>query len=176
MRRPYIAVLIAAPILASCAGTLDTGLDEAKHNQKPIFLTKLNAGQPTKKGHITVSAQFFNTSGNTYKYVDFYVRAINRFGDPVTQGNDTTSLTRLRFTGPLHPRRSPGTTRWPRTWYHVQIACLALERIEIAHLNGTQRSLSGPELVSVLSAQVQNNCARVRTTRVAQDPPPSQAK
>ena len=116
------------------------------------------AGKPDKRGHIDTQITFFNTSSNTYKYVDFFVEAYNRVGDPLLQSGDDLPTVKLRFTGPLPPRRSPGVSIWPQTWRDPALHCIAIKRIEIFHMNGTHRPIEAAELRDVVAENLPITC------------------
>ena len=107
---------------------------------------------------IDARAQLFNTSAKTYKYVDIGITAYNRVGDAIIRDGDASSLIKLRFTGPLSPRRTPGISTWPNVWYVRKIACLSVSRINITHMDGSVVAIDGPTLTDVLASKLSKGC------------------
>lgn len=159
-----IPILLLSAALQGCSGLSYPGLEQARTSQKPIFVGAIGTSKPSQDGFMSAQIDFFNTSGNTYKYVDFDVRAYNRFGDPVINPGDPGPDVRLRFTGPLPPRRTPGMTIWPRTWRTVIVACVEISRIEISHMDGTNRTLDSLELTGSLSASLRSGCGTTQAS------------
>jgi len=145
-------------MLTGCAGATFAELHEAKKSWKPIFVSDARASGPNKLGAIGAQIRFSNTSGKTYKYVDFIVVAHNRVGDRIIREGDATPVIKLRFTGPLTSRRTPGTMKWPAIWYRTPIACLAIQRIDIDHMDGTKLALQHGPLAEVLSTTLRRGC------------------
>ncbi len=149
---------IVTTMAAGCAATFNIELQRAKKSRQPIFIGNLSAGNPDKHGLIDARAQLFNTSGKTYKYVDIGITAYNRVGDAITREGDTSSLIKLRFTGPLRPRRTPGISTWPNVWYVRKIACLSVSRIDITHMDVSVVAISGAMLDGVLASKLSKGC------------------
>ena len=143
---------------AGCAATFNMELQRAKKSRQPIFIGGLSPGNPDKHGMIDARAQLFNTSSKTYKYVDIAITAYNRVGDAIIREGDTSSLIKLRFTGPLRPRRTPGTSTWPNIWYGGKIACLSVSRINITHMDGNVVAIEGAMLKDVLASKLSKGC------------------
>ena len=72
-------------------------------------------------------------------------------------------MARLRFTGPLPPRRASGRTTWPNVWYLQKPACLTVLKIDITRMDGSTVSLDGAALDDVLSKKLRQDC-RVKLT------------
>ena len=154
----YLLGIVTA-LAGGCAGAVYPGLQHARRSQRPIFVGNIGADNPDKNGDISALIQFFNTSAKTYKYIDISVEAYNRVGDLIRRDSDTSPIVKLRFTGPLAPRRTPGITTWPRVWHTNTIACLDIKRIDIIHMDGTTIAIEGPALADVLSKKMQRMCA-----------------
>ena len=160
-------VSVAALAVAACGTTLDATrmpeLQAARKAQRPIFVGNLFAGKADKRGFIDAGAHIFNTSGKTYKYVDLHLTATNRVGDPIVRNGEQSPMVRLRFTGPLPPRRASGRTTWPNVWYLQKPACLTVLKIDITRMDGSTVSLDGAALDDVLSKKLRQDC-RVKLT------------
>lgn len=143
---------------AGCAATFNMELQRAKKSRQPIFIGSLSAGNPDKHGLIDARAQIFNTSTKTYKYVDIGITTYNRVGDAIIREGDPSPLIKLRFTGPLRPRRTPGISTWPNVWYVRKIACLSVSRIAITHLDGSVVVIDGPTLNDVVASNLSKGC------------------
>lgn len=151
----FCFLIVAAVMVGGCAGVLNADLQRAKKTRQPIFIASIAAGRPDKHGFIDARAAMFNTSSKTYKYVDISVTAYNRVGDPIVREGDTSPVVRLRFTGPLRPRRTAGTSVWPKVWYVRKIACIAITQIDIEHMDGTSVAIEAAGLGDVLAAGLQ---------------------
>lgn len=157
-----LAVVAIAAWLSGCAASVfDDELRHAKNTGKPVFIDNLGVTAPNKDGEVTALAQVFNTSGNVYKYVDIEITAYNRVGDPVTSGDGASHRVKLRYTGPLPPRRTAGITRWPRTWYAVPVACLTIERVHITNIDESSLAIEGAGLTEVLASRIRRSCKPV---------------
>lgn len=154
---PHLSIIFVA-FLGGCAGVVYPELPHAKSSQKPIFVGNITASKPNKKGNTSALAEFFNTSAKTYKYVDITVEAYNRVGDTIQRDGDESPLVKLRFTGPLAPRRTPGITTWPKVWRSGAINCLDIKRIDISHIDGTTIAITGPALSNVVSRKLKQKC------------------
>ena len=167
--RLYQCLLVSAAALAAAAcgtplsATLMPELQAARKAQRPIFIGTLFAGKPDKRGIIGAAAHIFNTSDKTYKYVDLQLTATNRVGDPIVRHGERSPMVRLRFTGPLPPRRTSGRTTWPNVWYLEKPACLTVMKIEITRMDGSIVSLDGAALDDVLAKELRQDC-RVKLT------------
>ena len=154
-----LVAMVASVLSGGCAGTYQAELLSARKHGKPIFISRLQPHHPARSGEIGVSVQFFNTSGKTYKYVDISVEAYNRVGDAIRHHDPRYStIAKLRFTGPLLPRRTPGTTLWPQVWYSGTVSCVAIRRIDITHMDLTKHTIEAPALAGILAPAVPQNC------------------
>lgn len=150
------AVSVAAFAVGGCAGSIYAQLQDAKKAGKPIFIGHLFTGKPDKDGNVGARAQIYNTSHKVFKYVDISVEAYNRVGDVVLY--DGHPISKLRFTGPLRPRRTPGMTVWPKVWNAGTIACLEAKRVSISHMDGSTVLIEGPDLANVLATNLNKGC------------------
>jgi hypothetical protein len=154
-------VIILTIATSGCAGSIQAELYKAEHDGKPIFISTLAPTKPDKSGISSARARFFNTSAKIYKYVDISVTAYNRVGDAIpTEGH---TLAKLRFTGPLRPRRSPGVTTWPAIWRDAAIACVVIARVDILHLDGTAVTIEGAGLATITTAGINHQCPAARS-------------
>ena len=144
--------------LVGCAGALDHELQRAKTSREPVFVGGLVARDPDERGMIDVHLQMFNTSDKAYKYVDFSLTAYNRVGDAIRRSEGASPIVKLRFTGPLGPRRTPGTSRWPGVWYVQKVGCIEVSRIDITHMDDQIVAIEGPKLASVLASEIAKGC------------------
>jgi hypothetical protein len=150
-----VAVAIA---LGGCAGSAYPELLNAKQAKKPVFVSDIKAGSPDPNGDIAVTARFFNTSHKVYRSVDIHIESFDAAGERVKRADDQTPVVKLRFTGPLKPRRTPGTSTWPRVWSGNTIACVAIRRVDIAHTDGSILMIEGADLRGVLAARLLKSC------------------
>ena len=144
--------------LIGCAAAFDHELQRAKTSREPVFVGSLGAGDPDERGMIDVHVQMFNTSEKAYKYVDFSLMAYNRVGDAIRRSGDASPIVKLRFTGPLGPRRTPGTSSWPGVWYVQKVGCIEVSRIDITHMDGQVVAIEGPMLRRVLASEIAKGC------------------
>ncbi len=153
-------VSLATLLLVGCAAVLDQELQRAKSSREPVYLSSLVAGEPDDRGMIDVHVQLFNTSDKIYKYVDLSLIAYNRVGDAIKRSGENSPIVKLRFTGPLRPRRTPGISSWPGVWYVQKVGCLEVSRIDITYMDGQAVAIGGAMLTSVLARDVARGCAR----------------
>jgi hypothetical protein len=147
---------ISGVICSGCVTNIQAELQKAEHRGKPIFIAALGPTKPDKHGLAAARAQFFNTSDRVYKYVDITVEAYNRVGDAIYHRGQTVS--KLRFTGPLQPRRSSGPTLWPAIWQDAAISCLLMKRVDVTYMDGTLVTIEGPALRPVIAPGLNSPC------------------
>ena len=152
-------VIIVTIWLVACAGALNQELQRAKASQQPVFIANVVASEPNERGMTDVKLQLFNTSAATYKYVDISLIAYNRVGDAIRRTGDLSPIVKLRFTGPLRPRRTPGISIWPGVWHVQKVGCLKVLRIDVTQMDDRVIAVDGAMLPRVLGSEIAKGCA-----------------
>lgn len=150
--------------IAGCGTTFNGELQAAHKSGRPLFVTDLRATKPNREGWTHVRIQLHNASHKVIKYVDFDVVGHNRVGDAVLRRDGGHEALRIRFTGPLNPRRSPGGVIARKVWRAGAVACVRVQKVAITHMDGTSVALEGAELGAVLAKRLQKPCPTVRGT------------
>lgn len=133
-------------------------LAQAEAAKLPLFIRKIEVGNPNYAGGISVNISGHNFGGKAIKYIRYTVTPYNRVGDRMSGEIRRLSRVELTETGPIAQSSTfGGGSIWDNVWYNHQISCVRISEIEIDYMDGSSLMITGKDAIdSLLRYDVRN--------------------
>ncbi|MBO7575000.1 MAG: hypothetical protein J6S99_04215 [Bacteroidales bacterium] len=129
--------------------------DARKKASKYLTISRSSLSSPNTASGCDYTMVFTNTSSKDIKYLDWKGNAYNAVDDIVSCTIRQRSLIEGRVTGPVPPNMEK-TCTWETIIYNWSAKSLRIIGITITYMDGTQVSLTGKEVSSVVGAPRNN--------------------
>lgn len=149
----FLPVIIIIILISGCVTSITIPqefINDAKVNNYPIIITKVDTGWPNSAGGVYLDIDFKNISDKIIKYVVFSAEAFNAVNDPVRCSirNDKYSI--IKVTGPIRPSEFNGVgTVWSNIWYNPTIRYAKIKSISITFMDNLTLDFDEADVINM---------------------------